>query len=255
MREADFDLIFAKKAPLTRELSDEQYEKGWYYLGDTAPDKRDFDSVMRYMDEKIKKLSTMVSAAVEAVGNATPVGAPLAWPSDTAPDGWALMIGQTFDKVKYPLLAKVYPSGVLPDMRGRVIKAKPDGRAVLSLEEDQVKSHTHTGKAATAGGTRATSTFDYGNKRTTTNGNHTHGSPQGARHGGSGQYTSGDDETNSVFNWPATSAAGDHFHDVQIGPHNHNVDINHEHTLQIDATGGTENTVKNIAMNYIVRLA
>ncbi|WP_315942957.1 prophage tail fiber N-terminal domain-containing protein, partial [Escherichia coli] len=51
-----------------------------------------------------------------------PVGAPIPWPSDTVPFGYALMQGQTFDKSAYPKLAAAYPSGVIPDMRGWTIK-------------------------------------------------------------------------------------------------------------------------------------
>ncbi|WP_069190425.1 phage tail protein, partial [Escherichia coli] len=51
-----------------------------------------------------------------------PVGAPIPWPSDTVPSGYALMQGQTFDKSAYPKLAVAYPSGVIPDMRGWTIK-------------------------------------------------------------------------------------------------------------------------------------
>ncbi|HDH8837167.1 TPA: phage tail protein, partial [Escherichia coli] len=73
-----------------------------------------------------------------------PVGAPIPWPSDTVPSGYALMQGQTFDKSAYPKLAVAYPSGVIPDMRGWTIKGKPgSGRAVLSQEQDGIKSHTH----------------------------------------------------------------------------------------------------------------
>ncbi|MDY9754477.1 prophage tail fiber N-terminal domain-containing protein, partial [Escherichia coli] len=60
-----------------------------------------------------------------------PVGAPIPWPSDTVPSGYALMQGQAFDKSAYPKLAAAYPSGVIPDMRGWTIKGKPaSGRAV-----------------------------------------------------------------------------------------------------------------------------
>ncbi|EOZ7380034.1 phage tail protein, partial [Escherichia coli] len=45
-----------------------------------------------------------------------PVGAPIPWPSDTVPSGYALMQGQTFDKSAYPKLAVAYPSGMIPDM-------------------------------------------------------------------------------------------------------------------------------------------
>ncbi|HEF0724529.1 TPA: phage tail protein, partial [Escherichia coli] len=74
-----------------------------------------------------------------------PVGAPIPWPSDTVPSGYALMQGQTFDKSAYPKLAVAYPSGVIPDMRGWTIKGKPaSDRAVLSQEQDGIKSHTHS---------------------------------------------------------------------------------------------------------------
>ncbi|EHS1737921.1 phage tail protein, partial [Escherichia coli] len=74
-----------------------------------------------------------------------PPGAPIPWPSDTVPSGYALMQGQTFDKSAYPKLAAAYPSGVIPDMRGWTIKGKPaSGRAVLSQEQDGIKSHAHS---------------------------------------------------------------------------------------------------------------
>ncbi|HCS5713133.1 TPA: phage tail protein, partial [Escherichia coli] len=78
-----------------------------------------------------------------------PPGAPIPWPSDTVPSGYALMQGQAFDKSAYPKLAAAYPSGVIPDMRGWTIKGKPaSGRAVLSQEQDGIKSHTHSASAS-----------------------------------------------------------------------------------------------------------
>ncbi|EKK9439108.1 phage tail protein, partial [Escherichia coli] len=90
-----------------------------------------------------------------------PVGAPIPWPSDTVPSGYALMQGQTFDKSAYPKLAVAYPSGVIPDMRGWTIKGKPgSGRAVLSQEQDGIKSHTHSASASSTDlGTKTTSSF------------------------------------------------------------------------------------------------
>ncbi|EOZ7289447.1 phage tail protein, partial [Escherichia coli] len=90
-----------------------------------------------------------------------PVGAPIPWPSDTVPSGYALMQGQTFDKSAYPKLAAAYPSGVIPDMRGWTIKGKPgSGRAVLSQEQDGIKSHTHSASASSTDlGTKTTSSF------------------------------------------------------------------------------------------------
>ncbi|MEX8624483.1 phage tail protein [Salmonella enterica] len=183
-----------------------------------------------------------------------PVGAAIAWPSDNIPAGYALMQGQSFDKSAYPLLAIAYPSGVIPDMRGWTIKGKPaSGRAVLSQELDGNKSHSHSARAQdTDLGTKTTSSFDYGTKSTNTTGNHTHQF---------GSYVNsywGDSNHTSFLsgNGAWTQAAGDHAHTVYIGGHEHSVYIGpHGHVVIVDADGNAETTVKNIAFNYIVRLA
>ncbi|EAQ6833605.1 tail fiber protein [Salmonella enterica] len=183
-----------------------------------------------------------------------PVGAPIAWPSDATPAGYALMQGQSFDKSAYPLLAIAYPSGIIPDMRGWTIKGKPiSGRAVLSQEMDGNKSHSHTARAQdTDLGTKSTSSFDYGTKSTNTTGNHTH------QFGGYINSYWGDSNHTSFQPgggaW--TQAAGDHAHTVYIGGHEHTMYIGpHGHVVIVDADGNAETTVKNIAFNYIVRLA
>lgn len=213
-----------------------------------------------------------------------PVGAPIPWPRDSIPDGFALMEGQTFDKSAYPKLAAAYPSGVIPDMRGQTIKGKPSGRAVLSAEADGVKAHSHSASASSTDlGTKTTSSFDYGTKSTNTTGGHTHtGSGSTSTNGehshyieawngtGAGgskmssyavSYRTGGSNTNAAGNHShtfsfGTSGAGDHAHSVGIGAHTHTVAIgSHGHTITVNSTGNTENTVKNIAFNYIVRLA
>lgn len=183
-----------------------------------------------------------------------PVGAPIAWPSDATPAGYALMQGQSFDKSAYPLLAIAYPSGIIPDMRGWTIKGKSiSGRAVLSQEMDGNKSHSHTARAQdTDLGTKSTSSFDYGTKSTNTTGNHTH------QFGGYINSYWGDSNHTSFQPgggaW--TQAAGDHAHTVYIGGHEHTMYIGpHGHVVIVDADGNAETTVKNIAFNYIVRLA
>ncbi|APE79507.1 phage tail protein [Escherichia coli] len=202
-----------------------------------------------------------------------PVGAPIPWPSDTVPSGYALMQGQTFDKSAYPKLAVAYPSGVIPDMRGWTIKGKPaSGRAVLSQEQDGIKSHTHSASASSTDlgtkttssfdyGTKTTSSFDYGTKTTNSAGNHSHNIPVG--HTGAGNGVSAG--FNAALGTGTTSSAGGHAHNVYIGAHNHTIGIGahahsviigpHGHTITVNATGNEENTVKNIAFNYIVRLA
>jgi hypothetical protein len=203
-----------------------------------------------------------------------PVGAPIAWPSDTPPIGYALMQGQTFDKATYPLLAIAYPSGVIPDMRGWMIKGKPaSGRSILSQELDGVKSHTHGASASSTDlgtkasnafdyGTKTSSTFDYGTKTTNTTGGHTH--PVGGSADGSGPGPKDFSNKRLQTGWD-TASAGSHAHTVGIGAHNHTVGIGahshttiigaHNHTITVAASGSAENTVKNVAFNYIVRLA
>lgn len=206
--------------------------------------------------------------------NNFPVGAPIPWPSDTLPAGYAVMQGQTFDKAAYPLLAKAYPSGVIPDMRGWTIKGKPaSGRAVLSQEQDGIKSHTHGASASSTDlgtkttssfdyGTKTASTFDYGTKTSNTTGAHTHtvGFAPSVQSGGSDygvpRTDKGATTTSSAGNHAHTVGIGAHNHTVGIGAHTHSVAIGaHSHTITVSATGNAENTVKNIAFNYIVRLA
>ncbi|EKK6673891.1 tail fiber protein [Salmonella enterica] len=183
-----------------------------------------------------------------------PVGVALSWPTDTPPAGWVIMQGQAFDTSRYPKLAIAYPDGVIPDMRGWMIKGKPaSGRAVLSQEQDGNKSHSHTARAQdTDLGTKTTSSFDYGTKSTNTTGGHTH------QFGSCVNSYYSDSNHISFFsgNGAWTQAAGDHAHTVYIGGHEHTVYIgSHGHVVIVDADGNAETTVKNIAFNYIVRLA
>ncbi|SUF68348.1 DNA recombinase-like protein [Salmonella enterica subsp. salamae] len=188
-----------------------------------------------------------------------PVGAAIAWPSDNIPAGYALMQGQAFDTAAYPLLARAYPSGVIPDMRGWTIKGKPaSGRAVLSQEMDGNKSHTHTARAQdTDLGTKSTSSFDYGNKTSDTTGGHVHNAyghmdSSGSRRGTDFALADAGPGATSRD----TNSSGPHAHTTWIGPHGHTMYIGpHGHVVTVDADGNAETTVRNIAFNYIVRLA
>ncbi|EBA9593787.1 tail fiber protein [Salmonella enterica] len=190
----------------------------------------------------------------ETIQNLYPVGAPIPWPSDNIPAGYAIMQGQTFDKSAYPLLAIAYPSGVILDMRGWTIKGKPtSGRAVLSQEMDGNKSHSHTARAQdTDLGTKSTSSFDYGTKSSGSGGGHVHEF---------GSYVNsywGDSNHTSLHAGDGawTKEAGIHVHTTWIGPHGHTMYIGpHGHLVIVDPDGNEEVTVKNIAFNYIVRLA
>ena len=248
----------------------------------------------------IKAIASAI--AVAATATAVPVGTPLAWPTTTPPDGYAIAQGQDFDTAKYPKTAAAYPSGKLPDMRGQTIKGAPDGRALLSLEADGIKSHTHTATAAATDlgtktsaafdygtkttsntdlGTKATTAFDYGTKTSNSTGSHyhltgldrdqSHTGHYGVEGTGNGQNvafgggSAGTFKTNATGTHTHTVAIGSHTHNVVMGAHAHTVAIGahthtivmgtHGHTITVAAAGNAENTVKNIAFNYIVRLA
>ncbi|EID8041052.1 tail fiber protein [Salmonella enterica] len=191
----------------------------------------------------------------ETIQNLYPVGAPIPWPMDQVPDRdrYAFMEGQVFNTREYPLLAKVYPDGVIPDMRGWMIKGKPWDRDVLSEEWDGIKRHIHNAWVSdTDLGTKSVSSFDYGTKSTNTTGNHTH------QFGGYINSYWGDSNHTSFQPgggaW--TQPAGDHTHTVYIGAHDHTVYIGpHGHNVTVDEYGDDETTVKNIAFNFMVRLA
>ncbi|EMB4650996.1 phage tail protein [Klebsiella aerogenes] len=79
-----------------------------------------------------------------------PVGIPQPWPLVTAPLGWLICNGATFDNAMYPYLASAYPSGKLPDLRGEFIRGWDNGRGVdpgrslLAWQDDMIKKHSHT---------------------------------------------------------------------------------------------------------------
>ncbi|EFH4434489.1 TPA: tail fiber protein [Escherichia coli] len=63
-------------------------------------------------------------------GSALPVGVPVPWPTATPPAGWLKCDGRAFTKEQYPVLARVYPTLRLPDLRGEFIRGWDDGRKV-----------------------------------------------------------------------------------------------------------------------------
>ena len=183
-------------------------------------------------------LLALLKTALEGIAQSEiPVGTPIAWPSDTLPSsGFAFMQGQTFSTTAYPLLAAAYPSGVLPDMRGYTIKGKPaSGRAVLSTEADGNKAHTHTATA---------SSYDYGTITSSSAGAHTHPvNIPGGSNGTGGLELGTASSTFSV----TTDSAGAHTHTVPVGAHTH--------AITVASQGSSETTVKNVAFNFLVRLA
>ncbi|MBS0878005.1 MULTISPECIES: phage tail protein [unclassified Tatumella] len=207
-------------------------------------------------------LLTLLKTALKGVAQSEiPVGTPIQWPSDTLPSsGFAFMQGQTFSTTAYPLLAIAYPSGVIPDMRGQTVKGKPaSGRAVLSTEADGNQAHIHTATA---------SSTDLGTKTTSTDAGHTHPFQDvydafrdedlntgtygnGTTNLGNNWIASGTSDsggnTNGVYRNATTSTGGSHAHTMVMGPHGH--------TITVASQGNSETTVKNVAFNFLVRLA
>lgn len=87
---------------------------------------------------------TLLKQAI--VNGSVPAGIPMPWPTATPPAGWLKCNGANFNTATYPLLAKAYPSGKLPDLRGEFIRGWDDGRgvdsgrAMLSTQGDAIRN-------------------------------------------------------------------------------------------------------------------
>ncbi|HFJ7178339.1 TPA: phage tail protein, partial [Escherichia coli] len=87
-------------------------------------------------------------------GSALPVGVPVPYPLATPPTGWMKCNGSSFNKTLLPALAAVYPSGVLPDLRGEFIRGWDDGRgvdvgrALMSAQGDAMRNISGTVRIA-----------------------------------------------------------------------------------------------------------
>jgi microcystin-dependent protein len=125
-----------------------------------------------------------------------PVGSVQFWISDTPPDGWALMNGQTLTNAEtiYPDLWAVVPaqfkSGadiILPDCRGRVMVGRSSeaefndvgatgGAKTVTLTTEQLPSHAHAAGslAAASSGTLSMSGSTSVSGSTSSAGAHTH---------------------------------------------------------------------------------
>ncbi|WP_171272716.1 phage tail protein [Aeromonas media] len=93
-----------------------------------------------------------MKAAMEALLDiVAPVGVPIQWVAATPPNSRFLIAqGQGFDKVAYPKLGALWPTGVIPfDMRGEFPRGWDNGRgvdagrAILSAQAQQIMDHTH----------------------------------------------------------------------------------------------------------------
>lgn len=173
---ADFSKIFGSTATggLTP-IGDVNYAKGWEFVGSNPPTKNDFSYLQNLSDLKSQWLYSnklqrtnpfgdiKADGAVQTAltnlglgdGSALPVGVPVPWPLATPPTGWLKCNGSSFSLASYPALASVFPSGVLPDLRGEFIRGWDDGRKVddgrglLSSQGDASRNITGSVEART----------------------------------------------------------------------------------------------------------
>ncbi|MBT9430296.1 MULTISPECIES: tail fiber protein [Symbiopectobacterium] len=91
-----------------------------------------------YLDEQLKTALTPYLL---------PIGEIIMWPSVTAPEGWLELNGQQFNVTENPKLAIMFPSGQLPDYRGRFPRGWANGslvdpdsnREINSLQDDALQ--------------------------------------------------------------------------------------------------------------------
>lgn len=89
------------------------------------------------VDGLVAKLATAITTNLGLGEGAPAIGVPFFWPSAAMPntviDSWSGMVflkfnGAKFSATDYPVLAKVFPSLVLPEARGDFIRTWDDGR-------------------------------------------------------------------------------------------------------------------------------
>ncbi|MCM2366623.1 phage tail protein [Proteus sp. FZP2095] len=73
---------------------------------------------------------TGTMALIGDIENSELVPHPIPWSLPTAPSGYLICQGQTFNKATYPKLAIAYPSGRLPELRSEFIRGADAGRGI-----------------------------------------------------------------------------------------------------------------------------
>jgi microcystin-dependent protein len=174
-----------------------------------------------------------------------PVGSILMWPTGSAPAGWLICDGSTFNAATYPALNTVLGGNTLPDLRDRVpvgvsgTKAvkSTGGSAAVTLSSGNLPSHTHTfsGTSSAAGG-------------------HSHSMSSLMKTNNAAGSGASDNGGNSTVQGTTTGR----FSGGQDGSTDSVANHTHTYSGTTSATGsGTAFSVQNpyVALNFIIRAA
>lgn len=200
--------------------------------------------------------------------NYTPVGAILVYSGLTAPNGWLLCNGSEVSKENYPRLFSVignlYGSSsnannfVLPDLQERIPVGKKNttnvgdlgGNNSITLSENQLPSHNHTGTTASGGGSHSHTVSDSGHRHTYLDAYFAENTSGGSNNVfGTSANTDYDNSYKYRNNGPITDIS---YANISVNSTN----IDHTHTFTTNSTGGG-NAIdirnKFIVLNYIIR--
>ena len=108
----------------------------------------------QYLYYKIPSAYTYTKNNVDIdAGLAMPIGSIVAWVNTTAPSGWALCNGATYNTTDNPILFNLLGSSNLPDLRGAFLRqagtnvgtyASYSGPSLQNYQLDSFKTHDHT---------------------------------------------------------------------------------------------------------------
>ena len=233
---------------------------------DTALLKTQVQQIIDQSQGLVDKLAEINSLVNDVKGARLPVGVIVPFPEKRTYPGYLYLDGSYFDTAVYKQLAKMYPSGKLPDMRSASVTGVDDGKykfmdktAKTFLESNNL-SHDHVGWANTGGWHIHAGWANTGgwHDHTVYDPGHTHGMPIYGDFGGRNFAIAQANNTGVPkvvrTSWDTTgisiNANGAHTHDVTIaesGAHNH--------TVTVAASGGTESRPYSYTVYWYIKAA
>ena len=234
---------------------------------DTLALKNQTQQIMDTAQGTLDQLAEINALVSEVKGARLPVGVIVSFPEKGDYPGYLYLDGSSFDKATYTQLAAMYPTGILPDLRGASLTGVDDGKGKFTdkvakaLLESQNLSHTHVGTATQGGAHGHTGTATQG-------GSHGHGVRDTGHSHGIYKGVSGasvDAATITGSTTSRTAVAGVIVSAVtgitinEGGAHTHDVSITeggaHTHDVTVTATGGTESRPYSYTVYWYIKAA